>query len=133
MRRFLVVGGLAILLLAAPTAHAEFQVSGSAGGIELHPMREEEALTRQRPVMRRLIAPVVTQGFGRQVPLSFAIRQVVPKGVAVSFPAGSEIDDYLVDWQGGRPWQVVLRGLLRPVGLEASFRPRSVQIKRRSA
>jgi len=133
MTRFVVVGAVAILMLVAPSAHAEFQVSGSTGGVELHPMPEEEVLSRRRPVMRRTIAPAVVQGFGRQVPLSFAVRQVVPRWVAVSFPAGFEADDFLVDWQGGRSWQVVLQGLLRPVGLEASIRPRSVRIKRRSA
>ena len=133
MTRFLAVGAWAILSLVTPKAYAEFQISGPIGGTELHSMPEAEALPRRPPVMRRPIALAMAQGFGRQVPLPFAVQQVVPKGVTVSFPTGLAADDVLVDWQGGRPWQVVLQGLLRPVGLEASIRPRSILIKRRTA
>jgi len=64
------------------------------------------------------------------VPLSFAVRQVVPKGVAVTFSDNLEPDTVIVDWQGGRPWPEVLRGLMRQPGLQVAIRPGSVLIRR---
>jgi len=46
-------------------------------------------------------------GFGRRVPLGFAVRQIVPRGVAVTYGPGTD-QGQPVDWQGGRMWNRVL-------------------------
>lgn len=69
-------------------------------------------------------------GFGRQVPLAFALRQIVPKGVAVGFADDLDPEAVVVDWNGGRPWPDVLRSMLRQPGLQATFKTGSVLIER---
>lgn len=87
-------------------------------------------MRQRRPALPQQIGPALAAGFGREVPLSFAVRQVVPTGVSVTFAGDVEPDAVLVDWQGGRPWPDVLRYLLRRAGLQAAFRPGAVFIKR---
>ena len=60
--------------------------------------------------------PPSTMGFGDQVPLSFACRQIVPQGIRVAFGPGAS-PDALVDWKGGDPWPLVLARAIRPLGL----------------
>ena len=55
-------------------------------------------------------------GFGREVPLRFAIRQIVPPGVDATIAAGID-PDAPVDWTGGRPWNRVLAAAIQPLGL----------------
>lgn len=83
----------------------------------------------QRPVIASRNRPKPVIGFGRQVPLSFAVRQVVPKGVTVTFAETVDPDAVIVDWQGGRPWSEVLRALLRQSGLVVTFKPGAVVIE----
>lgn len=47
------------------------------------------------------------RGYGHQVPLGFAVRQIVPRGVSISF-RGDVDRRCLVDWVGGRGWNKVL-------------------------
>ena len=62
--------------------------------------------------------------------LAFAARQIVPRGVKVSFGQALDAETVLVDWNGGRPWPDVLRTTLRPAGLLATFRSGTVRIER---
>lgn len=49
----------------------------------------------------------IARGFGDHVPLSFAVRQIVPGTVKVTY--GSGVDpEALVDWRGGSSWRVVV-------------------------
>ncbi len=66
-------------------------------------------------------------GFGEKVPLSFAVRQIVPPSLKVKY--GDEAkSDAVVDWQGGREWPVVLRAAVRPLGLRVTVHGKSVSI-----
>lgn len=60
--------------------------------------------------------PRVVLGFGDQVPLSFACRQIVPRGVRVAYGPGAS-PDALVSWKGGEAWQLVLGRAIQPLGL----------------
>ena len=66
-------------------------------------------------------------GFGHDVPLSFAVRQVIPAHLKVAF--GDGVDrSVLVSWKGGRPWNEVLRAAVNPLGLHVTLSPGIVRI-----
>ncbi len=71
----------------------------------------------------------VAHGFGDDVPLAFAVRQIVPPKVKVTF--GPEVDQaVLVNWKGGRPWTAALQAAVRPLGLRVAVRWMAVSIIR---
>lgn len=71
--------------------------------------------------------PLLAKGFGEDVPLEFAVRQIVPHFRHVVYTAS--VDRTLrVSWQGGRPWRQVLRGVLSPIGLHVLVSDNAVQI-----
>lgn len=57
-------------------------------------------------------------GFGKDLPLMTAVKQIIPHDYGLSFTAGipTEIN---VSWEGGRPWNEVLDLALAPHGLQA--------------
>ena len=59
---------------------------------------------------------VIARGFGDQVPLAFAVRQIVPAAVKVHFAQGVD-QTTPVNWKGGRPWNAVLWSAIHPLGL----------------
>lgn len=65
--------------------------------------------------LRRLVTPPA-QGFGDGIPLAFALRQIVPRGVRLTLANGVD-PDARVSWQGGRPWTQVLGQAVAPLGL----------------
>ena len=62
----------------------------------------------------------VIEGFGSDIPLAIALRQVVPPHYAFSFGEGVNAG-YLVSWEGGKPWNEVLSEMLDPLQLKASI------------
>ena len=68
-------------------------------------------------------------GFGNQVPLAFAIRQIVPAGVAVRYGPGAD-PAILVDWKGGAPWDQVLKASVKQAGLRVIVTWHAVQIRK---
>ena len=80
------------------------------------------------PTLRRPAPQPVVAGFGDQVPLSFAVRQIVPARFQVAF--GETVDsDTPVDWKGGKPWRPTLSDAVRPLGLTVSVVGRTVKIQ----
>ena len=69
----------------------------------------------------------VAHGFGQNVPLSFAVRQVVPPRVRVSYGRGVDRQQP-VSWTGGKPWDQVLRNAVRPLGLHVVMSHMAVHI-----
>jgi hypothetical protein len=66
-------------------------------------------------------------GFGRDIPLSFAVKQIVPSGYDVSYGPG--VDEHeRVSWKGGREWTAVLKSMASDEGLEVSLDGMSVRI-----
>ena len=59
------------------------------------------------------------EGFGKDVPLAFAVRQIVPNDYLVRFETGID-QNVLVSWSGADEWQSVLGAVTSPRGL--SFR-----------
>jgi hypothetical protein len=109
---------LAPLLVCAP-AQAEFLML-STPDASAAPDSDTPALhpkPTRRPLKRHVPAPEpAVSGFGDQVPLSFAIRQIVPPNFQVAY-ADTVQKDAPVNWKGGEPWRATLADAVRPLGL----------------
>lgn len=67
-------------------------------------------------------------GFGKGLPLALAISQLVPSDFTHRFDG--DIDaSAMVDWEGGKPWNVVLNDMLRPQNMTAEIQGNVVVIK----
>jgi hypothetical protein len=67
-------------------------------------------------------------GFGNSVPLSFAVRQIIPHGIKVVY--GKGVDSAApVSWQGGAAWDAVLRDAVAPLGLHVHLQYATLLIK----
>ena len=71
----------------------------------------------------------IAQGFGHDVPLSFAVRQIVPPSLHVAY-ANQVNPSALVNWEGGQPWNVVLVHAVRPFGYRVWVSSTTVHIYR---
>lgn len=69
----------------------------------------------------------MAHGFGNEVPLSFATRQIVPPAYRVVFR--SDVDqDLRVTWSGGKPWNQALAAALQSHGLRMALSGRILTI-----
>lgn len=66
-------------------------------------------------------------GFGADIPLVLALRQIVPPHYAFGFSPGVD-QGVRVTWNGGKPWNVVLDDALRPLGLGARISETTVRV-----
>jgi hypothetical protein len=67
------------------------------------------------------------QGFGSDLPLVMAIRQIVPPSYGFVFDDGIDLSTN-VSWKGGQPWNVVLANVLTPLNLRAVISGKVVSI-----
>lgn len=74
--------------------------------IELAPV---EVVTYEQTMPVKTYA--LAYGFGKEMPLALALRQIVPASYAFSFDPEVNIGTR-VSWQGGEPWNVVLKKAL---------------------
>jgi len=68
-------------------------------------------------------------GFGGRIPLSFAVRQIVPPAVKVTYGSGAD-PTALVDWKGGQSWNRVLLEAVKPLGLRLVMTHMAVEIRK---
>lgn len=68
------------------------------------------------------------EGFGRDMPLALAMRQIVPADYAFSFDNGVD-PGVRVSWTGGAPWNVVLQNALAPAGLQVTVENKMVVVQ----
>jgi hypothetical protein len=68
-------------------------------------------------------------GFGNRIPLSFAVRQIVPAAVKVTYGPGADLNA-LVDWKGGQGWNHVLLDAVKPLGLRLVMARMAVEIRK---
>jgi hypothetical protein len=115
--RILVLGVVA----ATAPAHAEFvllSTPSAEAGASLAPPSVSLTRPKSKPAIRgkRPAPEPAVMGFGDQIPLRFAVRQIVPARFQVVF--GKEVDrEERVDWKGGKPWRSALSEALKPFGL----------------
>lgn len=112
-------------------ARADFRMQGAASEGAAAPLAASPVPDGPGPgrKVQAAIRPrvAVAVGFGRQIPLSFAARQIVPASLPVRFTP--EVDqDTLVDWSGGRPWNQVIAATVQPLHLRAVITARGVLI-----
>ncbi|MCP1274463.1 hypothetical protein NKW43_12330 [Gluconobacter albidus] len=95
-------------------SHAPLPLSSPApsGPVSLAPPAQPSVQADPPKVVHHFC---MTSGYGHQVPLSFAVRQIVPSGVRVTYGAGVDPGE-AVDWQGGREWNKVLATTVSPLG-----------------
>ena len=125
--------GVVLLGFGATTAPAwaDFQLS-PASPDSVQPLQSRPGLAglpaaAPAPRTAAQLASPVAHGFGQQVPLAFATRQIVPAGVKTTFGPGVD-QAALVDWTGGRPWIEVLRAAVHPLGLHVTVRWMAISI-----
>ena len=131
MRASTVSSFLIIACLHGHSASADFRIQHASPEAAAPSFPESPAFDRVAPT-KRVQAPVrlrvpLASGFGQQIPLSFAARQIVPASLSVSF--APDVDqDVLVDWSGGRPWNQVIAAVVQPLHLRAVVTARGVLI-----
>jgi hypothetical protein len=109
-----------ITTVCAPGAHADFLVQPSSEQTPTVSVGAGAGAPNTAVLPTAHFA--VAQGFGDQVPLAFAIRQIVPSTIKVQF--GKSVDlRALVD-----PWNVVLWSALHPLGLHLVLKEGAVWI-----
>lgn len=102
-----------IILLALATAapaHAEFVLRSTPP-----PLMPADVPADVPRIPRPRLALPRAVGFGEEVPLRFAVAQIVPKDVRLEW--SPDVNQQVeVSWRGDRPWDVVLAEALRPHG-----------------
>jgi hypothetical protein len=117
------------LVATTGVSHADFKVlQQDSPAVPTHSAGVDQQSTASppRPAPPRFLT---VYGFGREIPLAFAVRQIVPPLVKVTWGLGVDMTA-LVDWQGSRPWNAVLRDTVRPLGLRLTMHPMEVTISR---
>lgn len=86
-----------------------------------------ETIIEQAPV----VAPAddkIVEGFGSNMPMALALRQIVPPTYRFSF--GANVDPgQRVSWQGGHKWSEILQDMARQQGLTAEVAGNVVAIR----
>lgn len=77
-------------------------------------------------------AKPIVHGFASNVPLTLALRQVLPTGYTFSLSKGVD-KNVLVSYKGGKPWDETLAVMLAPVGLDVSVQRTVVVLSRVAA
>ena len=131
--RFKLRVAIAALLLTAvgSPARADFLLGGTGTerAAEADRASGKDAEENGRAPMLALPRFKVAQGFGQDVPLAFAVRQIVPPAVRVRYGRGVN-PEQTVTWRGAAPWNHVLSAAVRPLGLKVFTGTTSVLIAR---
>lgn len=70
----------------------------------------------------------VIEGFGNDMPLALALKEIVPDGYAYSFGIGVD-PGALVSWSGGKPWTEVVKDMVAPLGLNADINGNVIAVR----
>ncbi|MGH1456394.1 MAG: hypothetical protein ACRBDI_06405 [Alphaproteobacteria bacterium] len=69
----------------------------------------------------------IIEGFGSDMPLALALSQIVPPHYAYSFGEGVN-PGAIISWDGGLPWNEVLKNALEPAGYQYSINGKKLSI-----
>lgn len=67
------------------------------------------------------------EGFGSDIPLGFALEQIVPEGYDVALDDGVDRQQ-AVSWRGGKPWRAVIDGILTPLSLKSDLSGKTLRV-----
>jgi hypothetical protein len=117
------------LITPAGAGRAEFRVTSTPGAstAEPTPSRLSPATARQTTSQSQRPRSIL-RGFGTGIPLSFAVRQIVPPNVDVAYGPNVNPEQLTVTWRGGRPWLTTLRAAVAPLGLHVVDQPHRITI-----
>lgn len=108
-------------LVSPPGVAAPAPVSTSVASGNAVSLVTGENVATQAPASAPVVpAAKVIDGFGKQVPLVIAMRQILPSDYGFAHRDGVDLGQ-LIDWQGGRPWPQVLSEALAPVGVKVTI------------
>jgi hypothetical protein len=68
------------------------------------------------------------EGFGRDIPISLAIRQIVPPHLVVVNQHTQSLDQK-ISWSSASSWQDLLKSMLRPYDIEVDFQGQDVILR----
>ena len=126
MRTRIILTALTAATLST-AAHADFVITSTPPAPE--PFASEAPLKTPAPANHPPPRFEMAYGFGDQIPLSFAVRQIVPPTVKVTYGPGAD-PNALVDWKGGQTWNRVLLTAVKPLGLRLLFTHAAVEIRK---
>jgi hypothetical protein len=121
----LLISTVAVAISLGAAVRADFLITTAAPAARIA-AASSPSPTPDNPRRHSLI---VAYGFGDRVPLAFAVRQIVPAGIHVTYGPGAD-RTALVDWRGGRGWNRVLAAAVKPLGLRLVFSRRAVDIRK---
>jgi hypothetical protein len=135
-----IITGLLAVVALAPAARADFTIVGSSqpavgrtapAAIDKAPEMPTSQDFPHATAARRRPPPrsALVQGFGEQISLSFAVKQIVPLPVKVTYGRGVD-PAALVDWKGGAAWDRVLLAAVNPLGLHLVITGKAVEIRK---
>ncbi len=116
---------MSVILLASccvcSATRAEFMLQATPSS-PIPPSHSTAPLPNSSQERAEQMRGLIASGFGHEVSLRFAVRQLLPKNWRVRYGQGVD-PDLLVSWEGGRPWDFVLRDAVKPLGLQAYAAP----------
>ena len=123
--------GSPILLILAATMHAataraDFVITSTPPVQTARPIVQTIPDKSPEPASTRF---KLAFGFGDRIPLSFAVRQIVPPAVKVTYGPGAD-PNAPVDWKGGQAWNRVLSEAVKPLGLRLVISRMAVEIRK---
>ncbi len=125
MRRSMILTVLAATTLGA-AARADFVITSMPSAPGPPPIVQTNPDNSSDPASTRY---KLAYGFGDRIPLSFAVRQIVPPAVRVTYGPGAD-PNALVDWKGGQGWNRVLLEAVKPLGLRLVMTHMAVEIRK---
>lgn len=100
---------------------------------QIKPQTGISSLAPSAPAMTPVQSPRTSTGyemavgFGKDLPLVTALRQVVPNNYTYVLDESVPMSQN-VSWEGGRPWNMVLSDMISPLGLTSSIQGNRVTI-----
>ncbi|MCB1651652.1 MAG: TcpQ domain-containing protein [Alphaproteobacteria bacterium] len=131
-----------IILFNEPVVQSEAEPAAGDAGLIINPFPQQQmanaeaALSPLEPAGADELqiaeavgdAPMASvEGFGSDMPLALALRQVVPAAYSFSFGPGVN-PGVRVSWSGGKPWGEVVQDMVAPLGLAVRIQERRVHI-----
>jgi hypothetical protein len=112
-----------------PVAPAGTVTAAPSPGVAATPLAPPTATGTPINLQPQSFHAPIAYGFGDHVPLSFAVRQIVPTNLRVTY--ANQVDPAaVVSWKGGQPWNVVLVHAVQPLGYRVSLSATKVHIYR---
>lgn len=118
-----------------PEPMMDGQIFAAPVAMQAPPIEETQmaSMTDMPQMPMSTASPYATiAGFGRDIPMAMALGQIVPPEYSYSFGEGV-IQGAKITWNGGKPWDEVLRAALAPLGYEAMIRNRYITIQKHTA